>query len=62
MDRTRGARSSVWKHPRRRRAFVEAFLGSAELRGAEYSLISRELRAIVNGEDLAALTRPILPI
>jgi len=41
------------------RAFVEALLGSAELRGADYSLTSRELRAIVNGEDLAALTRPM---
>jgi hypothetical protein len=33
------------------RAFVEAFLGSADLRGADYSLTSRELRAIVNHED-----------
>jgi hypothetical protein len=41
------------------RAFGEAFLGSADLRGADYSLTSRELRAIVNGEDLAALTRPM---
>ena len=41
------------------RAFVEAFLGSAELRGADYSLTSRELRAIVTGENLAALTRPM---
>ncbi len=41
------------------RAFVEAFLGSPDLRGADYSLTSRELRAIVNGDDLAALTRPM---
>jgi hypothetical protein len=41
------------------RAFFEAFLGSAELRGADYSLTSREVRAIVNAEDLAALTRPM---
>jgi hypothetical protein len=43
----------------RARAFVEALLGSAELRGADYSLTSRELRAIVNAEDLATLTRPM---
>jgi hypothetical protein len=41
------------------RAFVEAFLGSAELHGADYSLTSRELRAIVNGEDISDLTRPM---
>ena len=41
------------------RAFVEAFLGSADLRGADYSLTSRELRAIVNGDDLAGLTHPM---
>jgi len=41
------------------RALVEAFLDSSELRGADYSLTSRELRAIVSGEDLAGLTRPM---
>jgi hypothetical protein len=41
------------------RAFVAAFLGSAELRGADYSLTSRELRAIVNREDISDLTRPM---
>lgn len=38
------------------RAFVEALLGSADLHGADYSLTSRELWAIVNGDDLSALT------
>ncbi|MGH9645712.1 MAG: hypothetical protein ACRD4E_02755, partial [Bryobacteraceae bacterium] len=46
------------------RAFVEAFLGSPALRGADYALTSRELRAIVSKEelsdgDLAELTRPM---
>ena len=41
------------------RAFVEAFLGSSDLRRADYSLTSRELRAIVNGDDLKDLTRPM---
>jgi hypothetical protein len=41
------------------RAFVEALLGSAEIRGADYSITSRELRAIVNGEDVMALTKPM---
>jgi hypothetical protein len=41
------------------RAFVEALLGSADLRGADYSLTSRELRAIVSGEEVSGLTRPM---
>jgi hypothetical protein len=41
------------------RAFVEGFLASTKLCGADYSLTSRELRAIVNGDDLSALTRPM---
>jgi hypothetical protein len=41
------------------RSFVEALLGSEDLRGADYSLTSRELRAIVSGEDLSGLTRPM---
>ena len=41
------------------RAFVQAFLGCTDFHGAEYSLTSRELRAIVNGEDLSDLTRPM---
>lgn len=41
------------------RAFVEALLGSAEIRGADYSITSRELRAIVNGDDIIALTKPM---
>jgi hypothetical protein len=41
------------------RAFVEAFLGSPDLRGADYSLTSRELRAIVNRDDVSSLTRPM---
>jgi hypothetical protein len=41
------------------RAFVEAFLSSADLGRADYSLTSRELRAIVNSEDLSRLTQPM---
>lgn len=41
------------------RAYVEAILGSAGLRGADYSLTSRELRAIVSQDDLPELTRPM---
>lgn len=41
------------------RAFVEAFLGSTDLRRAGYSLTSRELRAIINGDDLKDLTLPM---
>jgi len=41
------------------RAFVEAFLASADLRGADSSLTSRELRAIVNRDDISSLTRPL---
>ena len=40
------------------RAFVEALLGSAEIRGADYSMTSRELRAIVNGEDVMTSPSP----
>jgi len=41
------------------RAFVEALLSSAVIRGADCSITSRELRAIVNGGDLASLTNPM---
>jgi hypothetical protein len=41
------------------RAFVDALLGSLPLRGVDYSLTSRELRAIVNGDDILDLTRPM---
>ncbi len=41
----------------RARAFVQAFLSLDDLNGADCSLTSRELRAIVNGEDLSDLTR-----
>jgi hypothetical protein len=41
------------------RAFVDALLGSADIRGADYSITSRELRAIVNGDDVCALTKPM---
>jgi hypothetical protein len=41
------------------RAFVEALLASPGLSQAEYSLTSRELRAIVDGSELGDLTRPI---
>jgi hypothetical protein len=43
----------------RARAFVDALLGSASLEGVDYSLTSRELRAIVSGEDILDLTRPM---
>jgi len=43
----------------RARAFVDALLGSASLRGVDYSLTSRELRAIVSGEDVLDLTKPM---
>src|ERR1051326_2918370 len=39
------------------RAFVEAILASPALAGSDVSLTSRELRAIINGGDLAELTR-----
>lgn len=42
------------------RAFVDALLGSASLKGVDYSLTSRELRAIVSGEDILELTRPMI--
>jgi hypothetical protein len=43
----------------RARAFVDALLGSDSLRGVDYSLTSRELRAIVSAEDILDLTRPM---
>ncbi len=41
------------------RLFIEALLSSPVLSAAEYSLTSRELRAIVNRTDLAELTMPM---
>jgi hypothetical protein len=41
------------------RAFVEALLAAPAFQGEDCSLTSRELRAIVDGGDLAALTRPM---
>lgn len=41
------------------RAFVEAFLATADFGGVDYSLTSRELRAIVSGENLSDLTQPM---
>ena len=41
------------------RLFVEALLSSPVLSAAEYSLTSRELRAIVDRTDLAEVTRPM---
>jgi hypothetical protein len=41
------------------RAFVESFLGSATLSRTDYTLTSREVRAIVDDESLAGLTRPM---
>jgi hypothetical protein len=40
-------------------AFVEAFLSSPVLSGADYALTSREVRAIVDDEPLVRLTRPM---
>jgi len=42
------------------RAFVEAFLGSPMLTQTDYTLTSREVRAIVDDESLASLTRPMI--
>ncbi len=41
------------------RAFVEGFLGWSARHTSDVSLSSRELRAIVDGADLAQLTRPM---
>ena len=41
------------------RAFVAALLDTPDLGGAGYSLTSRELRAIVNGDELSRLTQPM---
>jgi hypothetical protein len=41
------------------RAFVEALLDSPDIRRTDCSITSRELRAIVNGDDLSALTKPM---
>src|SRR3977135_4047029 len=41
------------------RAFVDALLGSADIRGVDYSITSRELRAIVNGDGVGGLTKPM---
>src|SRR4051794_24101566 len=41
------------------RAFFEALLGSKDIRHADCSITSRELSAIVNGEDLSTLTKPM---
>lgn len=43
----------------RARHFVEALLASNSLAGTDYSLTSRELRAIVDGAALAELTKPM---
>jgi len=43
----------------RARIFVAALLGSETLTGSDYSLTSREVRAIVDGSDLADLTKPM---
>ncbi len=41
------------------RAFVEAFFASPTLSSTDYSLTSRELRAVVDGSDLAEVTHPM---
>jgi len=43
----------------RARPFVAALLESEALTGADYSLTSREVRAIVDGSDIADLTKPM---
>ena len=57
-DETRQVVSVETSTPRAR-AFVDALLGSPLLRGVDYALTSRELRAVVNGEDILDLTRPM---
>lgn len=41
------------------RLFIEALLASSALAAADYSLTSRELRAIIDRSDLAELTTPL---
>src|SRR5436190_8578461 len=41
------------------RAFVDLILGAEVLERSDYSLTSRELRAIVGGDCLPNLTRPM---
>src|SRR5436190_23542162 len=41
------------------RAYVEALLAAPVFKNGDFSLTSRELRAIVDGGDLADLTRPM---
>jgi len=41
------------------RAFVEAFLNSPALSAADYTLTSREVRAILSNEPMESLTRPM---
>jgi hypothetical protein len=41
------------------KAFVDSFLSSPKLASAEYTLTSREVRAILNDEPLSTLTRPM---
>jgi hypothetical protein len=41
------------------RIFVESLLASETLSGTDYSVTSRELRAIVNDDDVAEITRPV---
>ena len=41
------------------KAFVEGFLGSPVLSNIEYTLTSREVRAILDNESLPSLTRPM---
>lgn len=50
---------SVETSTRKARAFVDALLGSPALAGFEYTLTSRELRAIVSKEPVEAVTCPI---
>ena len=41
------------------RAFVEAFLNSPPLSQTDYTLTSREVRAIVDDESVTSLTLPM---
>jgi len=41
------------------RAFVESMLSSAAFAGTDVSITTRELRAVVDGSDLAAITHPM---
>src|SRR5437867_13280278 len=56
---THGRVLSVETSTPKARAFVEALLSSPMLSQTDFTLTSREVRAIVDDEPLAAITRPM---